>query len=63
MKVKVLKKFRDKHTGEIYKRGEIITVSKKRFAEILTVAPLVEEVKESTDEPKADEPKADENEN
>lgn len=55
MKVKVLKKFRDKHTGEIYKRGETITISKKRFAEILTVAPLVEEVKESTDDTNADE--------
>lgn len=63
MKVKVLKKFRDKHTGEIYKRGDTITISKKRFAEILTVAPLVEEVKESTDEPKADDTDADENEN
>lgn len=42
MKAKVLKQFKDKHTGEIYKSGDIITVTKKRFAEILKTAPLVE---------------------
>lgn len=46
MKAKVLRRFKDKHTGEIYKVGEVITVSKARFAEILEVAPLVEEVVE-----------------
>lgn len=45
MKAKVLKSFRDKHSGEIYKAGKILTVSQKRFEEILTVGPLVEEVK------------------
>lgn len=45
MKAKVLKPFKDKYSGKIYKVGEILTVSKDRFAEILTVAPLVEEVK------------------
>lgn len=45
MKAKVLKGFKDKYTGEIYKTGAIITISKKRFAEILTTAPLVEEVR------------------
>ena len=43
MKAKVLKKFRDKNTGKIHKVGEIITVSKERFEEILKVGKLVEE--------------------
>lgn len=45
MKAKVLTRFRDKYSGEVYKVGAVITVSKERFAEILAVAPLVEEVK------------------
>lgn len=45
MKAKVLKRFKDKHNGKIYEPGEIITISKKRFAEILEVGVLVEEVK------------------
>ena len=45
MKVKVLKAFRDKYSGEIRKEGSTITVSKDRYAEILTKGPLVEEVK------------------
>lgn len=45
MKAKVLKKFKDKHTGKIYEPGDIITISKKRFNEILEVDVLVEEVK------------------
>ena len=50
MKAKVLQRFRDKHSGKIYEAGEIITVTKKRFAEILEVAPLVEEFKEDEQE-------------
>lgn len=49
MKAKVLKRFKDKHNGRVYEAGEIITISKKRFAEILEVGVLVEEVK-NTDE-------------
>jgi len=45
MKAKVLKTFKDKYSGEVIKAGAVITVSKERFAEILTVGPLVEEVK------------------
>jgi len=44
MKAKVLKDFKDKYTGKRYTAGEIITVSKERFDEILTVDKLVEEV-------------------
>ena len=46
MKAKVLEKFKDKKNGKIYKVGDIITVSKERFEEILTVGKLVEEYKE-----------------
>lgn len=44
MKAKVLKRFKDKYSGKVYKVDEIITISKERFEEILTVAPLVEKV-------------------
>lgn len=47
MKAKVNKGFRDKNTGEIYKVGRILTVSKARFAEIQKVDKnLIEEIKE-----------------
>ena len=46
MKAIVLKRFRDKHNGIIYDVGEVITISKKRFAEILEVDVLVKEVTE-----------------
>lgn len=46
MKAKVLKRFKDKHNGKVYAVGDIITISKKRFAEILEVGALVEEVTE-----------------
>ena len=50
MKAKVLKRFKDKHTGEVYRPGAIITVTKKRFAEILQTAKLVEEYTEEETE-------------
>lgn len=34
MKAKVLRPFRDKHTKEVYKKGQTIEVTKKRLAEI-----------------------------
>ena len=46
MKARVLQKFKDKHNGKVYEEGAVITVTKERFEEILTVAPLVEEIKE-----------------
>lgn len=46
MKAKVLSRFKDKYSGETHEAGEIITISKERFEEILTVAPLVEKVAE-----------------
>lgn len=50
MKAKVLTKFEDKYTGEIYKVGKEITVSRERFEEILTTGPFVEEVVEPVKE-------------
>lgn len=45
MKAKVLKKFKDKYSGKTHEVGDVLTISKERFNEILAVAPLVEEVK------------------
>lgn len=44
MKVRVIQEFRDKHSGKIHKVGDTIVVSKERFAEILKVGELVEDV-------------------
>lgn len=41
MKAKVLRRFRDKYNGKLYKAGDTITVSKERFDEILSVGELV----------------------
>ena len=53
MKAKVLSRFKDKHSGEIHEPGDIITISKARFEEILTVAPLVEKIAEPKKQKKA----------
>lgn len=48
MKVKVLKKFRDKNSGEYHKVGKILWISKARYEEICKVdKTLVEEVKDT----------------
>ena len=46
MKVKVLKKFIDKHNGKVYNVGDELNITKKRYNEILSVDVLVEEIKE-----------------
>lgn len=46
MKLKVLKKFHDKETGELRKVGEIIEVSDKRATEILKSPLRVADVEE-----------------
>ena len=45
MKVKVLKSFKDKYSGEIRQVGSTLTISRERYEEILTKGPLVEEIK------------------
>ena len=37
MKVKVIKKFIDKHTKEVHKKDDILTIDKKRYEEIARV--------------------------
>jgi hypothetical protein len=46
MEVKVVKRFRDKHTNEIHKVNDVLTINKTRFKEILKVGAFVEEVNE-----------------
>ncbi|MCD8008158.1 MAG: hypothetical protein LUF68_04380 [Clostridiales bacterium] len=46
MKATVLKKFKDKNTGKVYKPGDTVTLTEARFKEILKVGPLVERVKQ-----------------
>ena len=55
MKVKVVKEFRDKYTGETYPTKKVIEISEKRFEEILSVGAFVERVEEATE--KVAEPK------
>jgi hypothetical protein len=57
VKVKVLKKFRDKYTGKIYKKvGTVIDVPKARFEEIRnTDASLVEAVEETAEDTSTEE--------
>ena len=51
MKAKVLKKFKDKYSGKIYKTGTVIEVTEERFEEIRnTDESLVEAVEEKADE-------------
>ena len=59
MKVKVVTKFIDKHTGKVHKVGDVLTVSAERYEEILTVGPLVKKVETVKKAPKKEE-KADE---
>ena len=49
MKVKVLKTFRDKHTGKICKKDDVLTVSKKRYEELIKAGNYVEECKDTPD--------------
>lgn len=57
MKAIVLQKFRDKNTKKIHKAGDIITINKERYEEILKVGKFVEEApKETTKEATKDTP-------
>lgn len=55
MKALVKETFNDKHTGELHKAGDILEITDERFAEILTVAPLVEAIPEDTGDAAGDE--------
>lgn len=54
MKVKVIKRFIDKHTGELHKADDILNITKARFDEIKAVdETLVEEIAEAKTAKKA----------
>lgn len=42
MKVKVTAEFKDKHTGELHRSGEILDLNIQRINEILTVGSFIE---------------------
>lgn len=44
MKVKVLKSFIDKHTFKVHKEGDLLTISKERYEEIVSVSEELIEV-------------------
>ncbi len=52
MKVKTIKRFKDKHTGKVHKVGDVFTVNKDRFAEIIKSGKFVEEFTEKEAETK-----------
>lgn len=52
MKVKVIKPFIDKHTGEIYKENQVLEITKTRAKEILSVGNYIEEIIETNEEKK-----------
>ena len=58
MKVRILKRFKDKHTGEIYASGEEVDFSEERIQEILESQKLIEliDAVENTEEPGTEEP-------
>ena len=44
MKVKVIRKFRDKYTGELHRKGDFLEITEERYAEIMSVGNLVRQV-------------------
>lgn len=56
VKVEVVTSFIDKHSGEVYKAGEVMSITRKRFDEIASVDPeLVREYVEPDDQQPQDE--------
>ena len=54
MKVKTVKKFRDKHTGEIYNVGDTFECTEERYNEILETGTFVVKVATRARRKKAD---------
>ena len=44
MKVKVIEEFRDRHTGELRRIGDILDITSEREKEILSVGRFIERV-------------------
>lgn len=58
MKAKVLQKFKDKHTGAIHERGDVIEITEKRLAELKKAGRFVVEIAEDkTSEASEEKPK------
>lgn len=56
VKVEVVTSFIDKHSGEVHKAGEVMSITRKRFDEIASVDPeLVREYVEPDDQQPQDE--------
>lgn len=54
MRVKTIKRFKDKHTGKVHKVDDVFTVNKERFAEIIKEGKFVEEfVEDASNETEA----------
>lgn len=53
MKVRVVKKFRDKHTSEFHEVGDVLVISKERYKEICEVDKTLVEVEETKKAKKA----------
>lgn len=49
MNVKVLKKFRDKHTGELFEKGDVLTISEGRYNELKYAGRYVQKIAEAPD--------------
>ena len=41
MKVKVIQKFTDKYTGELYNKGDLLEITEERYNEIMSVGNFV----------------------
>lgn len=50
MKVKVTRKFRDKYTGEIHKKGDFLEITEERYNEIMSVGNLVYKITQKDSE-------------
>lgn len=44
MKVKVTRTFRDKHTGERHRKGDLLDITEERYAEIMSVGDFVYQI-------------------
>lgn len=44
MKVKVTRKFRDKYTGELHKKGDFLEITEERYNEIMSVGAFLYEI-------------------
>lgn len=50
MKVKVTRKFRDKYTGELHRKGDCLEITEERYAEIMSVGNFVYQIAQNAAE-------------